>query len=270
MNTYLIDNSFHFDGKFQRANHLSLVSKSEIESSLPKMSSKRAIWLTKSASFRSISKPSFESELLRLQKFLKRYATLIICGSVEKPRHRQLSLLFKNVVVANENSSLTAGEIVEVLNAPNAANLVITADVDHDTKTIVLTRGNLEILIVPFSCFKESGDGTRPDFKKISLTDHGQTLILGDYEASIDGLLYEFDPEIRKELKKNRSKNDKSLGACLKRLRLQKGVRQADFAGIDPKEIGRIERGEVKKPHKTTLHKIAQKLDVSPDEILEY
>jgi hypothetical protein len=38
-----------------------------------------------------------------------------------------------------------------------------------------------------------------------------------------------------------------------------KGLRQSDFPGLTAKEIARIERGEVKKPHQRTLKAIAKR-----------
>jgi transcriptional regulator with XRE-family HTH domain len=64
--------------------------------------------------------------------------------------------------------------------------------------------------------------------------------------------------------------SDRSLGGALRRLRLQKGLRQSDFPGVTAKEIARIERGEVKKPHQQTLAEIAKRMGVSADEISTY
>lgn len=97
-----------------------------------------------------------------------------------------------------------------------------------------------------------------------------ETLKFGDYEASVDSVLYEFDMEYRKYLKAKRTQSDKSFGAALRRLRLQKGLLQSDFGSIDERAIGRIERGEVTKPRKSTIAKIAKTLGVSAEEISSY
>jgi DNA-binding Xre family transcriptional regulator len=182
----------------------------------------------------------------------------------------KLALIFKNLVVAQEETSLSVSEMIEVLSSDSPEKYIISVELDRKNETLILVRGNFEKLLAPFSVFHKSGDGTEPDFTKLGVTDHGQTIALGDYEASVESLLYEFDPEFRKQLKKERSKSEKTLGACLRRLRLQKGLKQTDFSGIDEKEIGRIERGEVVKPHESTLAKIASRLGVEPDDILSY
>jgi hypothetical protein len=44
----------------------------------------------------------------------------------------------------------------------------------------------------------------------------------------------------------------RKIRGALRWLRLQKGPRQSDFPGVTAKEIARIERGELKKPHQQT------------------
>jgi transcriptional regulator with XRE-family HTH domain len=63
---------------------------------------------------------------------------------------------------------------------------------------------------------------------------------------------------------------EKSFGASLRRLRLQKGLNPSDFPGITEKEIGRIDRGEIKRPHARTVGKLAKRLNVKPEEIETY
>ena len=53
-------------------------------------------------------------------------------------------------------------------------------------------------------------------------------------------------------------------------LRVQKGLGRGDFPGITEKEVARLERGEVKKPHAGTLEALAERLGVAPDEIATY
>jgi transcriptional regulator with XRE-family HTH domain len=62
----------------------------------------------------------------------------------------------------------------------------------------------------------------------------------------------------------------RKIRGALRRLRLQKGPRQSDFPGVTAKEIARIERGELKKPHQHTLAAIAKRTGVSADVISTY
>jgi transcriptional regulator with XRE-family HTH domain len=70
--------------------------------------------------------------------------------------------------------------------------------------------------------------------------------------------------------KKRAMERDDSFGGALRRLRLQKGLHRSDFGGITAKEIARIERGEVKRPHPRTAALLAKRLGVPAREIPTY
>jgi len=106
-----------------------------------------------------------------------------------------------------------------------------------------------------------------PDPKDFDVIDCGQTIRLGDYEAAYDAILYVFDPEFRQRLKELRVKEEQSFGASLRRLRLLKGMRRSDFHEVNEKTLARIERGEVKLPHKKTLDSLARQLGVESGDI---
>ena len=131
-------------------------------------------------------------------------------------------------------------------------------------------RGDIKPVVAPFSIFQESGDATAPDFTRLRLTDYGRTVALGDYEAAADAILYELDPAHRRRLEKQRRQSERTFGASLLRLRRQRRLKRADFAPVSPKEIARIQRDEVGKPHAKTLAIIADRLAVRPEEIGSY
>jgi hypothetical protein len=179
--------------------------------------------------------------------------------------------LFRYVVSVDEGVRLLpTDELAEVLSSADRADLFIGAAVARADAAVILYRGNLEPLVVPLSWFREPAEGPRPDFSDVAVTDFGQTIRLGDYEAATDAILYEFDDDHRRRAKKRQLETDRSLGGALRRLRLQKGIRQSDFPGVTAKEIARIERGEVKRPHQHTLAAIANRLGVTTDDISTY
>jgi lambda repressor-like predicted transcriptional regulator len=139
-----------------------------------------------------------------------------------------------------------------------------------ESETLALTRGNLRTMTAPFSIFQPSGKGVQPDFTRLGLADYGHTVRLGDYEASSDAILYEVDPDYRRRIRKQRLAEEKTFGASLRRLRIQKRFSRNDFAPLSSKTIARIERNEVAKPHGETLRTIADRLGVEPDEIESY
>ena len=161
-------------------------------------------------------------------------------------------------------------ELVEVITRDDASDRFIGGSVDPKAKTLTLLRGDIEAVVAPFAIFQKSGDGTAPDFTRLQLTDYGRTVALGDYEASADAILYELDPAYRRRLKKQRRQSERTFGASLMRLRKQRRLKRSDFAPISSKEIARIERNEVEKPHAKTLEAIADRLGVRPEEIDGY
>lgn len=163
---------------------------------------------------------------------------------------------------------LAPSELAEALAAENRSDLFIGGSVDRASRTLTLWRGNLESITVPFSAFEKSGDGIEPDFRRLSMSDCGQTIRLGRYEAAADAVLYEFDREYRRRISKLRQKSDQSFGAALRRLRKQRGLRRDEFGpDLASKTIARIEQGKVRAIRKDTLAALARHLKVKPEEI---
>jgi DNA-binding Xre family transcriptional regulator len=182
-----------------------------------------------------------------------------------------LTSLFRRIAFAVDGGFIPAEELAEVLKAENRANLLIGGFVNDATQTITCWRGNLESLTVPFLAFKKSGRGTVPDFHDFSVIDCGQTVKLGDYEAAVDALLYEYDPRYRRAITKKRLQEDRSFGAALRRLRKQRGLRREDFEpDVAAKTVARIEQGKVSRIRRTTLESLAKHLSIEPDEIASF
>lgn len=181
-----------------------------------------------------------------------------------------LTTSFKRMAFFADNESLPRDEFGAVLTAGNKEELFIGGTVSEDTETITLRRGNLESLVVPFSAFKPSGDGAAPEFDRFSVADYGQTIKLGNYEAASDAILYEFDPQYRRRITKQRLASEKSFGACFRRLRKQRGLKRTDFSPLSEKTIARIEQGLVERPRGKTLSLIAGAIGVSSEDIPSY
>jgi hypothetical protein len=186
-------------------------------------------------------------------------------------RRELLHALFRVVVAPDEGVRLLPNtELQEVMGDEHAADLIIGGVVDPEDRRLILYRGNLDRLVVPFEWFRASPRGPRPDFNAFSVIDSGQTIKLGDYEAATDALLYEFDVDSRRRMRQREIGADDTFGGSLRRLRLQKGLSRSDFAPISAKTIARIERGEVEEPHDETLTTIAKRLGVKPDKIKSF
>ncbi len=123
-------------------------------------------------------------------------------------------------------------------------------------------------MIVPLSAFPVSGDGVKPNFNKFSVTDYGQTIRFGQYEAAADAILYEYDSDYRRQKMKQRRASERGLGPSIRRLRCcSAGLRQQDFPGIAAKTIARIEQGKAIGVRDSTRSAIAKVLKVDPSEL---
>ncbi len=182
-----------------------------------------------------------------------------------------LHAYFRFVVSASHGARLLpAQELAEVLNSEHRANLFIGVEQIRARSELLLYRGNLEPLRVPLAWFVPRPGSPDPNVQHLAVTDYGQTVRLGDYEASADAILYEFDEDYRARAKRRMREQDQSLGGAIRRLRLMKGLRQSDFPGVTAKEIARIENNLVKNPHADTLRKIAKKTGVPVERIRTY
>jgi hypothetical protein len=160
-------------------------------------------------------------------------------------------------------------ELLAVLESPDRANLLIGGMVDRKTHTLTVYRGDSRKVTVPLSVFKPTAAGERPVFEDFQVIDHGHAVRFGSYEAAKDAILYEGDPEFRRRLNARRRAEEQTFGASLRRLRLQRRLRQSDFAGIAARTIIRLENGETK-PQAHTLAVLAKRLGVRPEAIGTY
>ncbi|EMI51902.1 hypothetical protein RSSM_06666 [Rhodopirellula sallentina SM41] len=120
---------------------------------------------------------------------------------------------------------------------------------------------------LPHSCLRPSGDGTKPDFSRFAIGDYGNTLLFGDYEATVESILYEFDGDFRRRYRKNLRNTSTDFGDCLRRVRMQKELTQSSFPGVDAKTIERIESGKSKNVRKATKDAISYQLGVPWEDI---
>ncbi len=196
---------------------------------------------------------------------------LLSLGPANGARHGLLHAIFRFVVSTDEGAQLLpAEELADVLGSPNREDLFVGGAVAPDDVAVILYRGNIEPLVVPLGWFRARPGGPKPDPSRLAIADSGQTVRLGDYEAAADAILYEFAEAFRRRAKKRRFEKDRSFGGALRRLRVQKGLGRSDFPGITAKEIARVERGDVKRPHPRTLAVVSKRLGVAPDEIATY
>lgn len=251
----------HANRELARLDANRLRTKSEIRNALER-SGRRAVWVA----------PSVAAVQLLLAALVGRSKgdqRLLSLEPANGARHSLLHAIFRFVVSADEGIRLLRiGELADVLGAANREDLFV--GVAAADAAAVLYRGNLEPMVVPLAWFRTRPGGPKPDTADLAITDSGQTVRLGEYEAATDAILFEFDAAYRRRAKKREVERDNSFGGALRRLRLQKGLRRNDFDGVTAKEIARIERGEVKKPHPRTVATLAKRLGVPVKQVATY
>lgn len=161
------------------------------------------------------------------------------------------------------------GDLTEILRAEHPEDYCVGAEWDEATNTLALWRGDLSVLVVPMAAFPARG-GVAADPSKLSIDDCGQTIRMGGYEASVDAILHERDAAHRRRARKRMIREERTLGASIRRLRLARGIGRGDFPGLDEKTLARIERGEVARPHRATLEVIAKRLDADVGSLADY
>lgn len=196
---------------------------------------------------------------------------LLISDIVKKQvDHSIFRKFFDPVIVISENHVLIpTNELVEVLKTSHPEDYCIAINVNSDAKLVTFIRGDMDTITLPFKTIKEWSKKEKVKFDEPLIDDYGQTVYLGDFDMAFDAILYEYDKNYRKRLLKKRREEDKSFGACFRRLRLQKGMSQEDFQEvISARQLGRIEsEGETKE---VTKEKLSQVVGVPIDEILTY
>ena len=231
-------------------------------------------WITYTQKFTDeLMKTVARKRAIRRKFTLPRHECVLTVASPRLESLPTLHGLFSHIVGDSPGYRwLPKDELLEVLfdTSIDRSEFFIAVASDPGTRTLLLVRGDCQTLVVPFSFFEPSGDGTKPEFAKVRVTDFGRTVALGDYEASADSVLYETDRDYRKKVSLQRKESEKTFGAALFRLRKQRKLKRSDFPSVSAKTIARIERNEIDKPHGATLQAIAKRMGVSPDEIGDY
>lgn len=197
----------------------------------------------------------------------RRRRTLLLTEAVREDTLTLFTHWFERVVVL-PRSRLAGDELVEVFAREDRADFCIGGTIDLDLDVAVLLRGDLGIITAPLSDFSPSGDGTCPDFQSFDVVDSGRTLRFGRYEAAFDAVLYLHDAEFRRRFRDRRAGGN-PLGASVRRLRKQRGLR-LDALGSLAKTVARIERGEVRRPRRTTLEAVAERLGTTVEELAQF
>jgi hypothetical protein len=220
-----------------------------------------AVWITRSS--------RLANQIVRDASWPgRRIGYLLLIGGARPEILPALMRRFERVAFSfNGTGFLPKRELDAVLKAPDRKDRLVGGMPDKRTRTVVLWRGDLASLVVPFYAFAPTANGIRPNWDRFTAADYGHTLRIGGYEAASDSVLYEYDPDFRRRLNRTRVATEQTLGASIRRLRKQRQLTRQDFPELDAKTLARIERGEVETPHAETLAVIAARLGVTPAEL---
>lgn len=223
----------------------------------------RSLWLLRSSAALAVL-TSFKPRFSRDQR-------LLCMTSISPSSEDLIGAYFQQWLALSENLAALAPDVLrEVVSSAESGERFIAAAFDAASTAIVLYRGNLDRLVIPLAWFANMASGAVVDPAALAVIDYGQTVCLGSFEASADAILYEFDDEYRRAVKRRALAQDTTLGGSLRRLRLQRGLTQDAFPGVPAKTIARIERSEVTKPHHATLAAVAKRLGVSVADLATY
>jgi hypothetical protein len=210
------------------------------------------------------------NELARLLSTTPVKKSIGIYMLFEPSANRLPMLLHHFGVVAFGKCWLSDSELIEAILSDNRSELFIGGVVDDSAETITLWRIGLPPIIANFADFKPDGESVQPDFSRFSIEDGGQTIRLGDYEASSESILYEHDAAFRKTAKAKLIASDSTVNGSIRRLRKQRGLSRSAFSPISEKTIERIENHLTTKIHAGTLESIANTLGVSVADLSTY
>lgn len=88
-------------------------------------------------------------------------------------------------------ASLNAEQTAEVMKTTTGYYILLAKIKNDSLFASMLVNGELRDAELPLTCFKPSGDGTTPDFSRLSLNDYGHSVIFGEYEAAADAVAEE-------------------------------------------------------------------------------
>lgn len=250
----------------------------------------RSLWIAESEE--AVLRLLLRVDWSALRSMSRRHRNLLVLSSAGGrsvvARRAVLTALFDQVVFATQTAAspiaatrglktdtppcafLGTDVLPEILSASHPGDYIIGGIVDTSDQLVVLYRGTLDALVVPFSFFRPTDNGVAPDFSDVEIVDFGQAVRFGAYEATADVLLYDYDAEYRRRTKRAERTARSSFGSAFRRLRLLKGLHQRDFAPVGERTIRRIENDVSQRLHPDTRRRIEARLGVSFDRIGSY
>ena len=111
----------------------------------------------------------------------------------------------------------------------------------------------LETLEVEVRKVKALRKASRDEVHTFEVAEDGAYIYWPDLDVhlNVESVRVVLDPTLKSELMLARQRDEQRMGAALRKIRERKGLRQADIEGVSTRQVGRIERGEVRARHAT-------------------
>lgn len=146
--------------------------------------------------------------------------------------------------------------VIEAWGAGAQHRLIADATLQRDT--LFVRTCALQLLEVPARALPDLRRVREEDLAEFEVDPDGSFLHwpAADVHLGLDSIRAAIDPDHRDGLRVERLAYDEAFGAAIRRVRERAGLRQADIPGVSTKQVGRIERGEVR-PRLATLRLLA-------------
>lgn len=140
----------------------------------------------------------------------------------------------------------------------------LVADATIQDELILVRTCSLETIEINVEELKPLREATREELTDYEVALDGAHIHWPELDVHIDleTIRVARNPQLRDEFRKQRLEERRQLGAAIRKLREEAGLRQKDIDGISPRQVRRIEKGEGK-PRTDTLRHFAQAHDSS-------
>jgi len=111
-------------------------------------------------------------------------------SNIKKNYIKENNLFEKIIEKTNEyDKKLSRDEIIEIYESSksNIFNIFLAGTINKNNNTVILLRGNLQEITVPFSIFENFK--FIPDFNNLHIDDYGYTIGFGEFESTPEYIL---------------------------------------------------------------------------------
>lgn len=175
------------------------------------------IWLAEEVGALRAVLDLLDDQSPQTQDFLSGFVSLAVLGEASSSFCMNALRMFNEVVVLPPKQSLPLDALLAVLRLPDASARVISCVTDPVTRTVVLVRGDLSTIAIPFDSFIDTHGKATPDLGKMRADMQGKAVTLGKNAAAVADLLEAFDPSYEAPAKPKAAAAKKAKAASAKK-----------------------------------------------------